>query len=144
MLLMSTYSWQDSCVVKSFSYHFIGVYFQENKKYSDHLSSIVDQLESFIDPFDLDVFTPCLNTNLSRQTQRSLVILKWFSIFWDDETEIHIFWCGLSSMKECKQEFDKTNTKTLKKTTVFLFNSGIHKYVFLLWIALSILEFSWD
>ncbi|XP_059203898.1 conserved oligomeric Golgi complex subunit 1 isoform X2 [Centropristis striata] len=34
-----------------------------------------DWLEGFIDPFDLDVFTPPLNTNLSRLSQRSSVLL---------------------------------------------------------------------
>nr|XP_020499879.1 conserved oligomeric Golgi complex subunit 1 isoform X1 [Labrus bergylta] len=36
---------------------------------------ICDWLESFIDPFDLDVFTPPLNSNLSRLSQRTSVLL---------------------------------------------------------------------
>ncbi|XP_040918206.1 conserved oligomeric Golgi complex subunit 1 isoform X2 [Toxotes jaculatrix] len=34
-----------------------------------------DCLESFIDPFDLDVFTPLLNANLNRLSQRTSVLL---------------------------------------------------------------------
>uniref|UniRef100_A0A3B3ZLC6 Conserved oligomeric Golgi complex subunit 1 n=1 Tax=Periophthalmus magnuspinnatus TaxID=409849 RepID=A0A3B3ZLC6_9GOBI len=34
-----------------------------------------DWLESFIDPFDLDVFTPHMNANLSRLSQRTSVLL---------------------------------------------------------------------
>lgn len=34
-----------------------------------------DWLESFIDPFDLDVFTPHLNASLNRLSQRTLVLL---------------------------------------------------------------------
>ncbi|XP_017295183.1 conserved oligomeric Golgi complex subunit 1 isoform X2 [Kryptolebias marmoratus] len=36
---------------------------------------ICDWLENFIDPFDLDVFTPPLNANLSRLSQRTSVLL---------------------------------------------------------------------
>uniref|UniRef100_A0A1A8DL17 Conserved oligomeric Golgi complex subunit 1 n=1 Tax=Nothobranchius kadleci TaxID=1051664 RepID=A0A1A8DL17_NOTKA len=36
---------------------------------------VCDWLEGFIDPFDLDVFTPPLNANLSRLTQRTSVLL---------------------------------------------------------------------
>ncbi|CAJ1075356.1 conserved oligomeric Golgi complex subunit 1 isoform X1 [Xyrichtys novacula] len=36
---------------------------------------VCDWLESFIDPFDLDVFTPHLNSNLNRLSQRTSVLL---------------------------------------------------------------------
>uniref|UniRef100_A0A8D3AUB1 Conserved oligomeric Golgi complex subunit 1 n=1 Tax=Scophthalmus maximus TaxID=52904 RepID=A0A8D3AUB1_SCOMX len=36
---------------------------------------VCDWLERFIDPFDLDVFTPPLNTNLNRLSQRTSVLL---------------------------------------------------------------------
>ncbi|XP_054861403.1 conserved oligomeric Golgi complex subunit 1 isoform X2 [Amphiprion ocellaris] len=36
---------------------------------------VCDWLESFIDPFDLDVFTPPLNANLNRLSQRTSVLL---------------------------------------------------------------------
>ncbi|XP_028310469.1 conserved oligomeric Golgi complex subunit 1 [Gouania willdenowi] len=36
---------------------------------------VCDWLEGFIDPFDLDVFTPPLNANLSRLSQRTSVLL---------------------------------------------------------------------
>lgn len=39
------------------------------------IQEICDWLESFIDPFDLDVFTPPLNANLNRLSQRTSVLL---------------------------------------------------------------------
>ncbi|XP_069565997.1 conserved oligomeric Golgi complex subunit 1 isoform X1 [Brachyistius frenatus] len=39
------------------------------------LQDVCDWLESFIDPFDLDVFTPPLNANLHRLSQRTSVLL---------------------------------------------------------------------
>ena len=36
-------------------------------------SSLVAKLESFVDPFDLDVFTPHMTTFIHRQIQRSWV-----------------------------------------------------------------------
>ncbi|XP_053504572.1 conserved oligomeric Golgi complex subunit 1 [Ictalurus furcatus] len=39
------------------------------------IQQICDALESHIDPFDLDVFTPHLNSNLNRLTQRTSVLL---------------------------------------------------------------------
>uniref|UniRef100_A0A7N8XGJ9 Conserved oligomeric Golgi complex subunit 1 n=1 Tax=Mastacembelus armatus TaxID=205130 RepID=A0A7N8XGJ9_9TELE len=36
---------------------------------------VCDWLESFIDPFDLDVFTPLLNANLNRLSQRTSMLL---------------------------------------------------------------------
>uniref|UniRef100_H3CJV1 Conserved oligomeric Golgi complex subunit 1 n=1 Tax=Tetraodon nigroviridis TaxID=99883 RepID=H3CJV1_TETNG len=36
---------------------------------------VCERLESFIDPFDLDVFTPPLNANLNRLSQRTSVLL---------------------------------------------------------------------
>ncbi|XP_029293574.1 conserved oligomeric Golgi complex subunit 1 isoform X2 [Cottoperca gobio] len=36
---------------------------------------VCDWLEGYIDPFDLDVFTPLLNTNLNRMSQRTSVLL---------------------------------------------------------------------
>ncbi|XP_041673339.1 conserved oligomeric Golgi complex subunit 1 isoform X2 [Cheilinus undulatus] len=38
-------------------------------------NKVCDWLESFIDPFDLDVFTPPLNSNLNRLSQRTSVLL---------------------------------------------------------------------
>ncbi|KAM3598491.1 uncharacterized protein V6R79_018726 [Siganus canaliculatus] len=40
---------------------------------------ICDWLESYIDPFDLDVFTPPLNSNLNRLSQRTSVLLGLLS-----------------------------------------------------------------
>ncbi|XP_026109600.1 conserved oligomeric Golgi complex subunit 1-like isoform X1 [Carassius auratus] len=39
------------------------------------IQQVCDSLESHIDPFDLDVFTPHLNSNLNRLSQRSSVLL---------------------------------------------------------------------
>ncbi|KAK7938837.1 hypothetical protein WMY93_002163 [Mugilogobius chulae] len=51
---------------------------EEGRPQSQHdprIQEACDWLESFIDPFDLDVFTPHLNTNLSRLSQRTSVLL---------------------------------------------------------------------
>lgn len=37
------------------------------------IQQVCDTLESHIDPFDLDVFTPHLNSNLNRLSQRTSV-----------------------------------------------------------------------
>ncbi|XP_030645773.1 conserved oligomeric Golgi complex subunit 1 isoform X2 [Chanos chanos] len=39
------------------------------------IQQVCDALESYIDPFDLDVFTPPLNNNLNRLSQRTSVLL---------------------------------------------------------------------
>ncbi|KAG7459572.1 hypothetical protein MATL_G00212070 [Megalops atlanticus] len=39
------------------------------------VQEVCDLLESYIDPFDLDVFTPPLNSNLNRLSQRTSVLL---------------------------------------------------------------------
>ncbi|RXM33818.1 Conserved oligomeric Golgi complex subunit 1 [Acipenser ruthenus] len=39
------------------------------------IQQVIDALESHIDPFDLDVFTPPLNRNLNRLSQRTSVLL---------------------------------------------------------------------
>ncbi|KAM5134988.1 conserved oligomeric Golgi complex subunit 1 isoform 2-T2 [Mantella aurantiaca] len=43
-------------------------------KPDSRIQQVADQLESCIDPFDLDVFTPHLNTNLNRLAQRTSVL----------------------------------------------------------------------
>lgn len=49
---------------------------------------VCDWLESYIDPFDLDVFTPPLNANLNRLSQRTSVRLSdTLSLLLDDHTE---------------------------------------------------------
>ncbi|KAM9745895.1 conserved oligomeric Golgi complex subunit 1 isoform 2-T2 [Menidia menidia] len=52
--------------------------FEETKSSRSHQDprflKICDWLEGFIDPFDLDVFTPPLNTNLNRLSQRTSVL----------------------------------------------------------------------
>lgn len=39
------------------------------------IEKVTDRLEALIDPFDLDVFTPHLNSNLNRLVQRTSVSL---------------------------------------------------------------------
>uniref|UniRef100_A0A3Q1HVM0 Conserved oligomeric Golgi complex subunit 1 n=1 Tax=Anabas testudineus TaxID=64144 RepID=A0A3Q1HVM0_ANATE len=52
---------------------------EEGKSFRSHQDTrfheLCDWLESFIDPFDLDVFTPLLNTNLNCLSQRTSVLL---------------------------------------------------------------------
>uniref|UniRef100_A0A674AU52 Conserved oligomeric Golgi complex subunit 1 n=1 Tax=Salmo trutta TaxID=8032 RepID=A0A674AU52_SALTR len=46
------------------------------RSHQDHrVQQVCDSLESYIDPFDLDVFMPPFNSNLNRLSQRSLVLL---------------------------------------------------------------------
>uniref|UniRef100_A0A6Q2ZKL1 Conserved oligomeric Golgi complex subunit 1 n=1 Tax=Esox lucius TaxID=8010 RepID=A0A6Q2ZKL1_ESOLU len=47
-----------------------------SRSYQDpRVQEVCDLLESYIDPFDLDVFTPPLNSNLNRLSQRTSVLL---------------------------------------------------------------------
>lgn len=40
---------------------------------ADRVKRLVEQLQSCVDPFDLDVFSPYIRSNLHRQLQRSSV-----------------------------------------------------------------------
>lgn len=42
----------------------------EGSELSNRLEQVVDTLEGCVDPFDLDVFSPHMATNLTRQLQR--------------------------------------------------------------------------
>ncbi|XP_034448218.1 conserved oligomeric Golgi complex subunit 1 isoform X1 [Hippoglossus hippoglossus] len=57
----------------------LGSRLEESKSPRSHqdprFHEVCDWLESFIDPFDLDVFTPPLNANLNRLSQRTSVLL---------------------------------------------------------------------
>ncbi|KAM7386207.1 hypothetical protein PAMA_009037 [Pampus argenteus] len=57
----------------------LGSKMEEGKSSRSHqdprIHDVCDWLESCIDPFDLDVFTPLLNTNLNRLSQRTSVLL---------------------------------------------------------------------
>ena len=44
-----------------------------SKKISTQIQAVIDQLESYIDPFDLDVFAPYMRDHLARHTQRANV-----------------------------------------------------------------------
>ncbi|RUS88516.1 hypothetical protein EGW08_003692 [Elysia chlorotica] len=45
-----------------------------HKKYQQRCQTVLSQLEDIVDPFDLDVFSPYIQANLSKQAQRSSVI----------------------------------------------------------------------
>lgn len=56
----------------------LGGRLDEGRPQSQHdprVQEVCDWLEGFIDPFDLDVFTPHMNANLSRLSQRTSVLL---------------------------------------------------------------------
>ncbi|XP_051242796.1 conserved oligomeric Golgi complex subunit 1 isoform X2 [Dicentrarchus labrax] len=57
----------------------LGSRLEEGKGSRSHqdprFNDVCDWLESYIDPFDLDVFTPTLNSNLNRLSQRTSVLL---------------------------------------------------------------------
>ncbi|XP_062336428.1 conserved oligomeric Golgi complex subunit 1 isoform X1 [Osmerus eperlanus] len=61
----------------------LGTRLEEGKSTRSHqdprLQQVCDSLESYIDPFDLDVFTPPLNSNLNRLSQRTSVLLGLLS-----------------------------------------------------------------
>ena len=44
-----------------------------SKKLTSQIQSVVDELETHVDPFDLDVFAPYIRDRLARQTQRANV-----------------------------------------------------------------------
>ncbi|XP_071171265.1 conserved oligomeric Golgi complex subunit 1-like [Mytilus edulis] len=47
---------------------------KENKVYQQRMHQIIEGLEEKIDPFDLDVFTPYIQSHLLKQAQRSAVL----------------------------------------------------------------------
>ncbi|TWW69247.1 Conserved oligomeric [Takifugu flavidus] len=62
-----------------FLYNTLGSRLEEGKstrsQQDPRFHEVCEWLESFIDPFDLDVFTPPLNANLNRLSQRTSVLL---------------------------------------------------------------------
>lgn len=42
----------------------------EGSEFTNRLEKVLDALESCVDPFDLDVFSPYIATNLNKQLQR--------------------------------------------------------------------------
>ena len=52
----------------------------EDDEFSNRREQVVDALESCVDPFDLDVFSPHITTNLNRQLQRCGVCVEIGSI----------------------------------------------------------------
>lgn len=46
---------------------------ENNHNHLFRIEKVADYLEALIDPFDLDVFTPHLNSNLTRLVQRTSV-----------------------------------------------------------------------
>ncbi|KAL4228063.1 Golgi transport complex subunit 1 [Mactra antiquata] len=47
----------------------------ENKKYQKKIEDVLGKLEEIVDPFDLDVFSPYIQANLSKLLQRSAILL---------------------------------------------------------------------
>ncbi|KAK3097887.1 hypothetical protein FSP39_014178 [Pinctada imbricata] len=47
---------------------------KENQRYNQRCKKIIDMLEEKVDPFDLDVFTPFMQSHLLKQGQRSAVL----------------------------------------------------------------------
>lgn len=48
----------------------------ETSEFTNRREQVIESLESCVDPFDLDVFTPYVALNVSRQLQRCGVCLK--------------------------------------------------------------------
>lgn len=68
-------------MLKAFPYSIAGLVYDSRLQTGRFLShfrteKLTDFLESYIDPFDLDVFTPHLNSNLNRLVQRTSVSSK--------------------------------------------------------------------
>ena len=57
----------------SFIYVPILYFLKENKIYQQRMQQIIEGLEEKIDPFDLDVFSPYIQSHLMKQAQRSSV-----------------------------------------------------------------------
>lgn len=55
---------------------FVGRGEEDASEFSNRREQVLDSLESCVDPFDLDVFTPYIATNLNRQLQRCGVCIK--------------------------------------------------------------------
>ena len=49
---------------------------QADQQYAERLSRLIERIETFIDPFDFDVFAPFLQERLTRQLQRCQVSLS--------------------------------------------------------------------
>lgn len=70
---------------------------RENKKFVDKSTQICDNIQSKIDPFDLDVFYPFIHANVKKSAQRTQVTLLSHSIDINDQirkkkkTQICIF-----------------------------------------------------
>ena len=79
---------------------------RECSDFSDRLEQVTDTLESCVDPFDLDVFSPHISTNLNRQLQRcgvcviniSCALLSCTFLF---KQKFQNFWKGNSSWNFC-------------------------------------------
>ncbi|XP_020608067.1 conserved oligomeric Golgi complex subunit 1-like isoform X2 [Orbicella faveolata] len=61
----------------------------ERSEFPDRLDQVTDTLESCVDPFDLDVFSPHISTNLNRQLQRCGVLFGVLSSL--DKHSTHSF-----------------------------------------------------
>lgn len=52
---------------------------KDNSRFSDELQGMIDKLEGFVDPFDLDVFTPHMTSHLNRHVHRSSLLLGFLT-----------------------------------------------------------------
>ena len=50
-----------------FPFYFV---LQQSRNYKSRLEKMVEQLEEIVDPFDLNVFSPYMSSNLSKHLQR--------------------------------------------------------------------------
>ena len=53
-------------------------FFQANTQYQLRVQRVQDRLEACVDPFDLDVFSPYLQSHLTRQVHRASVSANYF------------------------------------------------------------------
>ena len=72
----------------------------ESSEFPDRLDQVTDTLESCVDPFDLDVFSPHISTNLNRQLQRCGVCVTINTS------------CGLTSCTGTQEAIQKTKQYT--------------------------------
>ena len=52
-------------------------WFQDNSSYKSRFEKIVEELEDIVDPFDLNVFSPYISSNLNKHLQRCGVSITY-------------------------------------------------------------------
>ena len=70
------------------------MFFQDNSSYKTRFEKIVEDLEDIVDPFDLNVFSPYISSNLNKHLQRCGVSVTYIDdvikIFFQHEKTIFI------------------------------------------------------